>query len=59
MVNENDSDLSSVSPTKDGENKENMCFKIPRKMQRKTVKVLDVSDSSKAKFAQATSLSPL
>lgn len=51
MHNETDSDLSSVSPTKYDDDKENLCYKIPRKMQRKTVKVLDVSDSSKAKLA--------
>lgn len=51
MDNGTDSDFSSVSPNKFDDDMENSCYEIPRKMQRKTVKVLDVSDSSKAKLA--------
>lgn len=55
MDSEIDSDLNSLSPTKESQNKENFHVLFPTKMQRKTVKILDISDSSKAKLALTAS----
>lgn len=48
LQHENDSDLSSCSPVKEDVELERVTL-IQRKMERRTVKVMDVSDNAKLK----------